>query len=49
MRQPVIFDGRNIYALDRMERLGFDYHSIGRRSIRGRSAEKATSDGRARV
>ncbi len=48
MRQPVIFDGRNIYALDRMERLGFDYHSIGRRSIRARAAEKATADGRAR-
>jgi UDPglucose 6-dehydrogenase len=38
MRAPVIFDGRNIYATDRMERLGFTYLSIGRKTVRPRSA-----------
>jgi UDPglucose 6-dehydrogenase len=31
MRQPVIFDGRNLWEPERMRRLGFAYHSIGRR------------------
>ncbi len=30
MKQPIIFDGRNIYPPDRMERFGFQYISIGR-------------------
>jgi len=30
MAQPVIFDGRNMYDPQRMRRLGFDYHCIGR-------------------
>jgi len=30
MRQPVIFDGRNIYPPERMARLGFHYISVGR-------------------
>ena len=30
MRGNVIFDGRNVYDPDRMRRLGFDYHCIGR-------------------
>lgn len=33
MNAPVIFDGRNLYDLNRMEEYGFVYHSIGRRSI----------------
>jgi len=33
MRRPVIFDGRNIYEPERMRRLGFEYHSTGRRSV----------------
>jgi UDPglucose 6-dehydrogenase len=33
MRRPVVFDGRNIWQPDRMRRLGFDYHSIGRRPV----------------
>jgi len=30
MERPVIFDGRNMYDPQRMRRLGFDYHCIGR-------------------
>ncbi|MCL5103319.1 MAG: UDP-glucose/GDP-mannose dehydrogenase family protein [Armatimonadetes bacterium] len=30
MRQPIIFDGRNIYDPERMRRLGFDYYCVGR-------------------
>lgn len=30
MRQPLIFDGRNIYDHKKMEALGFSYQSIGR-------------------
>ncbi|MBQ8098323.1 MAG: UDP-glucose/GDP-mannose dehydrogenase family protein [Bacteroidaceae bacterium] len=30
MARPLIIDGRNLYMPDEMERLGFEYHSIGR-------------------
>ena len=33
LKQPIIFDGRNIYELDQMENLGFYYNSVGRRTI----------------
>ena len=33
MRRPVIFDGRNLYEPDRMRRVGFEYHSIGRKPV----------------
>ncbi len=33
LREPVIFDGRNIFELEAMEELGFTYYSIGRRTI----------------
>jgi UDPglucose 6-dehydrogenase len=32
LRQPLIFDGRNLYSPERMRELGFDYVSIGRPS-----------------
>jgi UDPglucose 6-dehydrogenase len=31
MRRPLVFDGRNVYEPERMRRLGFEYHSIGRK------------------
>lgn len=33
MRQPVIFDGRNIYDPAKIRERGFLYHSIGRKSL----------------
>lgn len=30
LKNPVIFDGRNLYDLEKMEREGFEYYSIGR-------------------
>jgi UDPglucose 6-dehydrogenase len=32
LKTPLIFDGRNLYDPDRVIRLGFEYHGIGRRS-----------------
>jgi UDPglucose 6-dehydrogenase len=33
MRRPVVFDGRNLWEPERMRRLGFEYHSVGRRPV----------------
>jgi UDPglucose 6-dehydrogenase len=33
LKQPVIFDGRNIYELETMREHGFVYHSIGRPAV----------------
>jgi UDPglucose 6-dehydrogenase len=33
MRRPLVFDGRNIYEPERMRRLGFEYHSVGRKPV----------------
>ena len=33
MRQPLVFDGRNLYALEQMREHGFEYHSIGRPAV----------------
>jgi UDPglucose 6-dehydrogenase len=32
LRQPVIFDGRNLFEPDQMQTLGFEYFPIGRRA-----------------
>ena len=36
MRTPIVFDGRNLLDPGTMGRLGFDYHSIGRASVKPR-------------
>ena len=33
LKNKLIFDGRNLYDLDNMEKLGYQYYSIGRRDI----------------
>jgi len=30
MKQPVLFDGRNVYDPDKMQKLGFNYRGFGR-------------------
>ncbi|MEM8866140.1 MAG: UDP-glucose/GDP-mannose dehydrogenase family protein [Planctomycetota bacterium] len=37
MKQPVVFDGRNLYDPVRMQRRGYCYHSIGRPTVDGRN------------
>jgi UDPglucose 6-dehydrogenase len=34
LKQPIIFDGRNLYEPERMRDLGFTYYSIGRATVR---------------
>ena len=34
LKNKVIFDGRNLYDLSQMEELGFEYYSIGRKTIK---------------
>ncbi|MBI4513261.1 MAG: UDP-glucose/GDP-mannose dehydrogenase family protein [Gemmatimonadetes bacterium] len=34
LKDPVVFDGRNLYDPERMEARGFTYHSVGRRAVR---------------
>ncbi len=34
LKEPLIFDGRNVYELDTMRREGFTYYSIGRPVVR---------------
>ncbi len=36
LKKPVIFDGRNLYDLSKMEEKGFTYYSIGRKAIIGK-------------
>lgn len=34
LKNKVIFDGRNLYSTSKMKELGFDYFSVGRKSIK---------------
>ncbi|WP_210366116.1 UDP-glucose/GDP-mannose dehydrogenase family protein [Bacillus sp. REN3] len=33
MRNPVVFDGRNIYDLEKVKKYNIEYHSIGRKTL----------------
>ncbi|MEL6132575.1 MAG: UDP-glucose/GDP-mannose dehydrogenase family protein [Bacteroidota bacterium] len=44
LKQPVIFDGRNVYDLPTMKESGFEYFSIGRRAITRSEETLATND-----
>lgn len=33
LKQPLVFDGRNVYDIEKMKRLGFKYFSIGRPAV----------------
>ena len=33
MRRALVFDGRNVWEPERMRRIGFEYHSIGRKPV----------------
>jgi len=33
LKSPIIFDGRNLFRPEKMEELGFEHYSVGRRSV----------------
>lgn len=39
LKESAIFDGRNLYDPDKMEKLGFYYNSIGRKLVDGRKSK----------
>ena len=44
LKSKVVFDGRNVFDLDKMEKLGFYYSSIGRRTVtNGQTQSKKTN------
>jgi UDPglucose 6-dehydrogenase len=40
LKQPVVFDGRNVYTMEKMNELGFYYESIGRKTVHESIREK---------
>jgi UDPglucose 6-dehydrogenase len=43
MKDPVIFDGRNLYDLNQMKELGFYYNSIGRAIVNTKAKSETTN------
>lgn len=44
LRQPVIFDGRNVYSPEEMRAAGFEYYSVGRTAVLPRDSEDPPED-----
>ncbi len=40
LKTPVIFDGRNVYEPEEMNKLGFYYESVGRAAVSGKGGKK---------
>ncbi|MDX1739824.1 MAG: UDP binding domain-containing protein, partial [Rhodothermales bacterium] len=45
LKNPVIFDGRNLYAEETMREAGFEYHSIGRPPVIREESAAPIQDG----
>jgi UDPglucose 6-dehydrogenase len=45
LAHPAIFDGRNVYSIDKMQELEFYYESIGRRIVHPQVREKLAAAG----
>ncbi len=43
LKSKVVFDGRNVFDLDKMEKLGFYYSSIGRKTINNKTASSSSN------
>ena len=43
LRQPIVIDGRNIFAPERMQQAGLVYQGVGRRNALAASAGGATT------
>ncbi len=41
LKEKTIFDGRNLYELDEMQKLGFTYVSVGRQTVNVRAKANA--------
>ncbi len=41
LNEKVVFDGRNLYRLENMQKLGFSYYSVGRPPVNARKASAA--------
>jgi UDPglucose 6-dehydrogenase len=39
LKQPVVFDGRNIFEPEKMKLFGFTYYSIGRKPVTAKQVE----------
>ncbi len=49
LKKPVIFDGRNLYNPEKLERLGFDYFYIGSRKLPNKTCSDQLSANRIKL
>ena len=43
LKEPLIFDGRNIYEIDKMKQMGFTYYSVGRTTVSNKENAATTT------